>query len=146
MTSGAFPMEGGCTCRRVRYRMTTQPMLVHCCHCRWCQRETGASFALNALIESDRVEVLAGTPEVVDTPSVTVKDTLRARVEGASEVLENWMSRVRAWMAAGVAAALLKVTTRAAPLAPPETPPQLPCAIEDSHFLRSTSPSAFASR
>ncbi|HET6315121.1 MAG TPA: GFA family protein [Chloroflexota bacterium] len=61
--------EGRCTCGQVRYRMTSKPMFVHCCHCRWCQRETGTAFALNALIESDRVELLAGTPEVVDTPS-----------------------------------------------------------------------------
>ena len=49
--------------------MTTPPLFVHCCHCRWCQRETGASFALNAMIESDRVTRLAGEPEIVDTPS-----------------------------------------------------------------------------
>ena len=48
-------LEGGCTCGAVRYRMTSRPMFVHCCHCRWCQRETGASFALNAMIEADRV-------------------------------------------------------------------------------------------
>ncbi|MGQ0833480.1 MAG: GFA family protein [Gammaproteobacteria bacterium] len=64
-----FSLEGGCTCRTVRYRMTSAPMVVHCCHCRWCQRETGASFALNALIEADRVIVLKGAPEVVNTPS-----------------------------------------------------------------------------
>ena len=67
----AFPLEGGCTCRAVRYRMTTAPMFVHCCHCRWCQRETGTAFALNALIEADRVEVLQGEPEVVHTPSLS---------------------------------------------------------------------------
>jgi hypothetical protein len=54
-------------------------MFVHCCHCRWCQRETGASFALNALIESQRVLVLAGTPEVVDTPSNSGKGQRIAR-------------------------------------------------------------------
>jgi hypothetical protein len=64
-----FPLDGGCTCRAVRYRMMSEPLFVHCCHCRWCQRETGASFALNAMIEADRVAVLSGTPEVVDTPS-----------------------------------------------------------------------------
>ena len=63
------PFEGGCTCGVVRYRMESKPMYVHCCHCRWCQRETGASFALNALIEADRVELLSGAPEIVDTPS-----------------------------------------------------------------------------
>jgi hypothetical protein len=64
-----FPIEGGCTCRAVRYRMTSAPMFVHCCHCRWCQRETGASFALNALIESERIVVQSGTPQAVNTPS-----------------------------------------------------------------------------
>lgn len=63
--------DGGCTCRFVRYRMTTQPLFVHCCHCRWCQRETGASFALNAMIEADRVRLLQGEVEVVDTPSAS---------------------------------------------------------------------------
>ena len=66
---GDFSLDGGCTCGAVRYRMTAKPMFVHCCHCRWCQRESGASFALNAMIEADRVVLLAGTPEVVDTPS-----------------------------------------------------------------------------
>ena len=61
--------DGGCTCRFVRYRMTTKPLFVHCCHCRWCQRETGASFALNALIEADRVQLLQGEVEAIDTPS-----------------------------------------------------------------------------
>jgi hypothetical protein len=61
--------EGGCTCRAVRYRMATRPLFVHCCHCRWCQRETGASFALNAMIEADRVELAKGDVEVVLTPS-----------------------------------------------------------------------------
>ena len=60
---------GGCTCRAVRYRMTSEPLFVHCCHCRWCQRESGAAFALNAMIEADRVALLQGEPEVINTPS-----------------------------------------------------------------------------
>jgi hypothetical protein len=66
-------MDGGCTCGAVRYRMTGPPMFVHCCHCRWCQRETGSAFALNALIEADRVALLRGSPETVDTPSASGK-------------------------------------------------------------------------
>jgi hypothetical protein len=61
--------EGSCTCRSIRYRMTSTPLFVHCCHCRWCQRETGSAFALNAMIESSRLELLQGTPEIVVTPS-----------------------------------------------------------------------------
>jgi hypothetical protein len=65
------PLEGGCDCGKVRYRMLSRPLFVHCCHCRWCQRESGASFALNAMIEADRVVHLAAEPEVVDTPSAS---------------------------------------------------------------------------
>jgi hypothetical protein len=70
MTSAdVFPLFGGCDCRSLRYRMDTRPLFVHCCHCRWCQRESGASFALNAMIETDRMSLLAGEPEIMDTPS-----------------------------------------------------------------------------
>jgi hypothetical protein len=66
-----LPLEGGCTCRAVRFRLTSRPLFVHCCHCTWCQRESGASFALNAMIESERVELLSGEPELVETPSAS---------------------------------------------------------------------------
>jgi hypothetical protein len=69
MGLSTFPLEGGCDCRHIRYRMETRPLFVHCCHCRWCQRESGAAFALNAMIEADRVTVLGAEPELVDTPS-----------------------------------------------------------------------------
>jgi hypothetical protein len=61
--------EGRCTCGFVRYRMTSRPLFVNCCHCTWCQRETGSAFAVNAMIESDRVELISGDPVIVDTPS-----------------------------------------------------------------------------
>ena len=67
--NSSFPAEGGCDCRYVRYRVESAPLVVHCCHCRWCQRESGASFALNAMIEADRVTDLGAEPEVVHTPS-----------------------------------------------------------------------------
>ena len=71
--------DGGCSCRDVRYRLASAPMFVHCCHCRWCQRETGSAFALNALIEADRVQLLHGSPEVIDTPSASGKGQKIAR-------------------------------------------------------------------
>jgi hypothetical protein len=78
-TSPFTPLEGGCDCRTVRYRLTSAPLFVHCCHCRWCQRETGASFAFNALIEADRVVQLGAEPEVVHTPSASGKGQRIAR-------------------------------------------------------------------
>ena len=71
--------EGGCGCRQVRYRMTSRPMFVHCCHCRWCQRETGSAFVLNALMEADRVVHTAGEPEIVLTSSNSGKGQKIAR-------------------------------------------------------------------
>ena len=61
--------EGGCSCGAVRFRLAAQPMFVHCCHCRDCQRQTGSAFAINALIETDRIELLAGAPEAVSMPT-----------------------------------------------------------------------------
>ena len=74
-----YPLDGGCDCRAVRYRLTSPPLFVHCCHCRWCQRESGASFALNAMIEADRVVHLAAEPDIVDTPSASGKGQKIAR-------------------------------------------------------------------
>src|SRR3984893_2418658 len=79
MTNDTETFDAGCTCRAVRSRMTSNPMFVHCCHCRWCQRETGTAFALNAMIEADRVVLLAGSPEVVNTPSSSGKGQKIAR-------------------------------------------------------------------
>jgi hypothetical protein len=62
-------LDGRCTCGAVRYRLTSGPLFVHCCHCRWCQRETGSAFVLNAMIEADRVVLLQGEPQMVATPS-----------------------------------------------------------------------------
>jgi len=78
-TTDAMSYEGGCTCGVVRYRMRSRPLFVHCCHCRWCQRETGASFALNAMIEADRVQLLQGEVDVVLTPSESGKGQKIAR-------------------------------------------------------------------
>ncbi len=68
-----FSAVGSCACDGVRYRMKSRPFFVHCCHCQWCQRETGSAFVLNAMIESDRVEVIKGAPSTVTIPSESGK-------------------------------------------------------------------------
>jgi hypothetical protein len=60
--------EGGCSCGAVRYRLTSEPMFVHCCHCLNCQRQTGSAFVINLLLEADRMELLAGEPQPVEVP------------------------------------------------------------------------------
>jgi hypothetical protein len=61
-------LEGGCSCGAIRYRLTSEPMFTHCCHCLNCQRQTGSAFVINMLIEADRVRLLAGEPQAVDVP------------------------------------------------------------------------------
>jgi hypothetical protein len=61
--------DGGCACGAVRYRLKSKPMFVHCCHCRDCQRQTGTAFVLNALIETDRVEMLTGEARPIAVPT-----------------------------------------------------------------------------
>ena len=62
-------LEGGCACGKLRFRLASGPMFVHCCHCRDCQRQTGGAFVLNALIETDRVELVSGETQAIEVPT-----------------------------------------------------------------------------
>jgi hypothetical protein len=66
-------LEGGCTCGAVRYRLKARPIFVHCCHCTWCQRETGSTFAVNAFAEASQVELLKGKLTQSMLPSASGK-------------------------------------------------------------------------
>ncbi len=65
--TGAY--EGGCSCGYVRYQIVSDPLIVHCCHCRYCQRQTGTAFALNALFDAKHVELLRGTVSEIEVPT-----------------------------------------------------------------------------
>jgi len=71
--------EGGCSCGKVRYEIHDDPLIVHCCHCSYCQRQTGTAFALNALFEADKVKVKQGSIEEISTPSPSGKGQTIAR-------------------------------------------------------------------
>lgn len=107
-------MQGQCSCGAVRYRLTDAPMIVHCCHCSWCQTETGSAFVVNAVIERDRLEV-EGAPEPVTTPSASGR---------GQEIFRCPACRVALWShyaTAGRRAAFVRVGTMAAPGAfPPD--------------------------
>src|ERR1051325_1178222 len=62
-------MEGRAPCGAVRYRLASPPLFTHCCHCRWCQRQTGSPCVVNAMIETNRIQLLAGQPEMISIPS-----------------------------------------------------------------------------
>ena len=80
-------LEGGCACGELRYRLTTSPMFVHCCHCLNCQRQTGTAFVLNMLIEASRVELLGGSPTAIAVP----------REHGLHRIFRCPMCQVAVW-------------------------------------------------
>jgi hypothetical protein len=63
-----MPLEGGCSCGEVRYRLTSEPLITHCCHCLNCQQQTGSAFVINLVIEESHLTLLAGEPRPVDVP------------------------------------------------------------------------------
>ena len=60
--------EGGCACGLVRYRLGSDPLFIHCCHCVNCQRQTGSAFVINLMIEAERAEMVTGAPQPVEVP------------------------------------------------------------------------------
>ena len=114
-------MEGKCTCGAVTYRLTRKPLFTHCCHCTWCQRETGAAFALNAMIESECLEVTGPVEEIL-TPSNSGKGQTIARCPSCKVALFSH------YAGAGRLIAFVRVGTM---LNPADCPP-------DIHIFTST--------
>ena len=106
---------GKCTCGEISYRLNAPPLFVHCCHCSWCQRESGAAFALNALIESSLLEVSQGQPEAITLPTLS---------GNGQAVFRCPSCRVALWshyVGAGEAVSFVRVGTLENPnLAPPD--------------------------
>lgn len=110
-----LPVSGGCACGKVRYEVRREPMTVHCCHCYWCQRETGSAFVLNAMLEAEEVVLTSGEPVIINTPSASGKGQKIARCPDCKVAL--WSH----YAGAGTAVKFLRVGTLDTPDAfPPE--------------------------
>ncbi|KAF4877725.1 hypothetical protein K4K49_009974 [Colletotrichum sp. SAR 10_70] len=77
-----FPLKGGCACGNIRYALTAAPLVVHCCHCTSCQRETGTAFAVNAVVEGELVTLLPGGAT-----------TLQQSITFPPSLLDTWTPR-----------------------------------------------------
>jgi len=79
MSTSPEIVDGHCTCGHVHYQTTATPLIVHACHCRGCQQNSGGAFALNALVEADSVTLVSGKVEeiTVPTPGGTGQDIAR---------------------------------------------------------------------
>lgn len=112
--AGSFS-QGRCACGAVRYALRRAPMFVHCCHCSWCQRETGSAFAINALVETAEIDLLSGDPESLRIPSLSGKGQQIVRCRDCASVLWSHYA-----MPVGDRVAFIRVSTLDDPnLAPP---------------------------
>ncbi|MDX1490721.1 MAG: GFA family protein [Pseudohongiellaceae bacterium] len=98
-------IEGGCSCRAIRYKVNREPLVVHCCHCTWCQRESGSAFAVNAMVETSEVSLLEGSPELSERPTNSGKIQKIARCPNCQVVV--WGH----YAAAGDAISFIRVGT-----------------------------------
>ncbi len=67
--------------------MVSKPLIVHACHCRWCQRETGSALAINAMIEANRVVHLGPEPLLHKVPSESGEGQTLARCPKCNGVI-----------------------------------------------------------
>jgi len=92
--------EGGCACGKARYRASAEPMMVHNCHCRQCQQQTGSTSVVNAFWESDRVELLLGTLHEFAVPGGSGAPHTIARCEECGTALFSYYGRLGRLMTA----------------------------------------------
>jgi hypothetical protein len=75
-----IPIKGHCTCKAVTYEVLAPFLIIHCCHCTWCQRESGSAFALNAIIESSNFRLTSTlAPQHVPLPTPSGEGQIIAR-------------------------------------------------------------------
>lgn len=74
-TSPSTPLTGACICKTITYTLTSPPLITHCCHCTYCQHETGSAFAINTLIEAYNFTITSPThPTLANRPSPSAPD------------------------------------------------------------------------
>ena len=90
---------GGCACKQVRYHMIDRPLFVHCCHCSYCQRQSGSAFATNAMIETSAVKLLGGQLDAIEVSTPSGKGQVIYRCSGC---------KLAVWSTYGSAGELLR--------------------------------------
>lgn len=74
-----FPVEGGCLCGAVRYRLTAPPLTVYNCHCRDCQRTSGATNEMSMVIRRETLERLSGALTAFEKTAASGRHVLQHR-------------------------------------------------------------------
>lgn len=87
-------MEGGCACGEVRYRVDADPIFVNNCHCSLCQRQSGATSAVNAFVEVDHLHLLSGTLSEHDVPTGSGKTQVIVRCAACGTAVWSFYPRL----------------------------------------------------
>ncbi|KAJ4989800.1 glutathione-dependent formaldehyde- gfa [Stagonosporopsis vannaccii] len=75
LSSHCTPLTGSCPCKSLTYSILASPLITHCCHCTYCQLETGSAFALNLVIECYNFSLTSSTnPLYAHRPSPSAPD------------------------------------------------------------------------
>ena len=119
-----FPVEGGCQCGAVRYRLKASPLSVYNCHCKDCQRFSGAAWSMSMIVrdgdfavsgKTDRYERVAESGNVIgmnfcanchgwlwnDPPSPGIKVVRAGTLDASDRVdtpLHIWTKRQQPWL------------------------------------------------
>jgi hypothetical protein len=64
MAKFTLPMEGGCRCGKVRFRISQAPLLTMVCHCTGCQHMSASAFSTTVAVPTEGFEVIAGAPVI----------------------------------------------------------------------------------
>jgi len=65
----ADPIEGGCQCGEIRYRVNGQPLATVACHCTECQRQSGSAFGMSMVVPRESFALLSGEPKFFTRPA-----------------------------------------------------------------------------
>ena len=59
--------QGGCLCGQVRYELSGEPLAVVICHCKNCQKQSGSTFSINIIGQSEQIEIQGNLSTYADT-------------------------------------------------------------------------------
>ncbi len=104
--SDSVTREGGCACGTARYRIGGEPMMVHNCHCRQCQQQTGSTSVVNGFWEAERVELLSGELDEYVSPGGSGTPHTIARCRECATALFSYYGRMGRLMVAVTAGSL----------------------------------------
>lgn len=60
-------LQGGCLCNGVRYEIEGAPKFIGVCHCKHCQKQSGAAFSVNLGVSGSKLSITGEIKEYQDT-------------------------------------------------------------------------------